>query len=332
MTPSRSVDAAQILRLGRETFAQEAAALETIGAGLGDSFVQTVRALLDCEGRVLVTGLGKSGNVAHKIAASLTSTGTPSHFIHPVEAAHGDLGLVRQSDVLLAISRSGNNAEVTRLVQTCRHFRVTTVAITGGVDSDLAHACDIVLPVPVAHEADPLNLAPTTSATAALVMGDAIVVALLTLKGFTRDDFAVFHPSGVLGRSLLVRVEDLMHRGPELPVVTTDMTLRQSLSEIVGKRLGGVCVVDPDGRLAGVCVDGDVKRILLQHDDALDRPITEAMNPSPTTIAPDLLAARALRLMEERPEGPITLLIVVDADRRPVGLLHIHDVLRAGLL
>ena len=189
-----------------------------------------------------------------------------------------------------------------------------------------------VVPVPVDREADPHNLAPTTSATAAMVMGDALVVTLLTLRGFTRDDFAVFHPSGVLGRSLLLRVGDLMHGGDELPVVRDTMTLRQSLPEIVGKRLGGVCVVDADGRLAGVCVDGDVKRVLLQREDALDRPITESMNAAPTTIGPDLLAARALRLMEEREAGPITLLIVVDEDRRPIGLLHIHDVLRAGLL
>ncbi|MEZ4387693.1 MAG: KpsF/GutQ family sugar-phosphate isomerase [Candidatus Krumholzibacteriia bacterium] len=288
--------------------------------------------MLACDERVLVTGLGKSGNVARKLASSLTSTGTPSHFIHPVEAAHGDLGIVRGSDVLIAISRSGNNAEVTRLVQTCRHFDVTAIAMTGAEDSDLARACDIVVPVRVAREADPLNLAPTSSATAAMVMGDALVVALLTLKGFTRDDFAAFHPSGVLGRSLLVRVGELMHQGDELPVVSRTMTLRESLPEIVGKRLGGTCVVDDDGRLVGVCVDGDVKRVLLAADDALDRPITEAMNARPTTIGRDLLAARALRLMEERPEGPITLLIVVDDERRPVGLLHIHDVLRAGLL
>ena len=322
----------RILELGRATFAQEAAALQAVGASLGEGFAQAVRALLNCRDRVLVTGLGKSGYVARKVAASLTSTGTPSHFIHPVEAAHGDLGIVRGSDVLLAISRSGNNPEVTHLVQTCRHFQVTAIALTGATDSDLARACDIVLPVPVEREADPLNLAPTSSSTAAMVMGDALAITLLTLKGFTRDDFAVFHPSGVLGRSLLLRVDELMHRGDELPVVQMGMTLRESLPEIVGKRLGGTCVVDDDGRLAGVCVDGDVKRVLLLHEDALDRPITETMNPTPTTIGPDMLAARALRLMEERPEGPITLLIVVDADRRPIGLLHIHDVFRAGLL
>ena len=176
---------AQILSLGRDTFAQETAELQSVASTLGDGFVAAVRALLACEERVLVTGLGKSGNVARKLAASFTSTGTPSHFIHPVEAAHGDLGIVRSSDVLIAISRSGNNPEVTSLVQTCRHFQVTAIALTGAVDSDLARSCDIVLPVSVSREADPLNLAPTTSATAAMVMGDALVVALLTLKGFT---------------------------------------------------------------------------------------------------------------------------------------------------
>lgn len=332
MNPLGPVDDARILELGRGTFSEEIAALERVAAGLGDGYVAAVRALLACEERVLVAGLGKSGNVARKLAASLTSTGTPSHFIHPVEAAHGDLGIVRGSDVLIAISRSGNNPEVTRLVETCRHFDVTTIALTGAEDSDLARVCDIVVPIPVAREADPLNLAPTSSATAAMVMGDALVVALLTLKGFTRDDFAVFHPSGVLGRSLVMRVDELMHRGDELPVVTAGMTLRESLPEIVGKRLGGTCVVDADGRLVGLLVDGDVKRVLLAADDALDRPIAESMNTAPLTIGPDMLAARALRLMEERPEGPITLLIVVDDERRPVGLLHIHDVLRAGLL
>lgn len=326
------VDPARILELGRNTFKMEIEAVQGVGESLGSGFVESVQALLNCEARVLVSGLGKSGIVARKIAASLTSTGTPSHFIHPVEAAHGDLGIVRRSDVLLAISRSGNNREVSQLVQTCRHFQVTAIAMTGSEDSELARSCDIVLPIPVEREADPLNLAPTASSTATMVMGDALVVTLLTLKGFTRDDFATFHPSGVLGRSLVMRVSELMHQGEEMPVVRADMTLRESLPEMVGKRLGGACVVDADGRLAGICVDGDVKRVLLNHEAALDHPITETMNSSPTVIEPDMLAARALRLMEEREEGPITLLIVVDGDRRPLGLLHIHDVLRAGLL
>ena len=281
---------------------------------------------------MLVTGLGKSGIVARKLAATLTSTGTPSHFIHPVEAAHGDLGVVRGSDLVIALSRSGNNPEVVGVVARCRQFGMQAIAITGSADSELGRAADLVLPVPIDREACPLDLTPTTSAVAAMAMGDALVVALITLRGFRSEDFALFHPSGVLGRRLLVRVGELMHTGAELPVVPARLTLRQSLPEIVGKRLGGTCVVDDDGRLVGLCVDGDIKRILLEREDALDRPITEAMNPAPTTIGPDTLALTALRLMEQRAQGPVTLLIVTDGDRRPVGLLHIHDVLRAGLL
>jgi arabinose-5-phosphate isomerase len=322
----------ELLDRGRRTFALEAATLAELGERLDGAFVKAVRVLERCPGRVLVTGLGKSGLVARRLAATLTSTGTPSHFIHPVEASHGDLGVVRGSDVLIAISRSGNNPEVVRLLEQCQQFGMTVLAITGSAGSALGRASDVVLPVPVAREACPLDLTPTTSATAASVMGDALVVALLELRGFDRDDFAAFHPSGVIGRSLLLRVETLMHKGDELPVVSRDRTLRESLPEIVGKRLGGTCVVDNDGVLVGLCVDGDVKRILLDREDALDLPITEAMNPRPLTIGPDTLAVRALRMMEEREAGPVTLLIVVDAAHRPTGLLHIHDVLRAGIL
>ncbi|MBE0565395.1 MAG: KpsF/GutQ family sugar-phosphate isomerase [Krumholzibacteria bacterium] len=328
----RPLDDAAILELGRAAFAQEAAALASIGAGLSPAFPAAVRLLADCQGQVLVTGLGKSGLVARKLAATLTSTGTPSHFIHPVEAAHGDLGIVRGSDLVIALSRSGSNPEVVGLVARCRQFGMRAIAITGAPGSELALAADLVLPVPIAREACPLDLTPTTSAVAAMAMGDALCVALITLRGFRSEDFAMFHPSGVLGRRLLVRVAELMHTGDELPVVSHRLTLRESLPEIVGKRLGGTCVVDDQGRLAGLCVDGDIKRILLERSDALDRPITETMNPAPTTIAPETLALSALRIMEQRAEGPVTLLIVTDPEGRPVGLLHIHDVLRAGLL
>ncbi len=326
------LDDAAILALGRGAFHQESAALAALGDTLDPAFPAAVRLLLECRGQVLVTGLGKSGIVARKLAATLTSTGTPSHFIHPVEAAHGDLGVVRGSDLVIALSRSGNNPEVVGVVARCRQFGMQAIAITGSADSELARAADLVLPVPIVREACPLDLTPTTSAVAAMAMGDALVVALITLRGFRSEDFALFHPSGVLGRRLLVRVGEMMHTGTELPVVPARLTLRQSLPEIVGKRLGGTCVVDDDGRLLGLCVDGDIKRILLEREDALDRPITEAMNPAPTTIGPDTLALTALRHMEQRPEGPVTLLIVTDDERRPVGLLHIHDVLRAGLL
>jgi arabinose-5-phosphate isomerase len=326
------LDDAAIFELGRQTFAQEAEAVAQVGAALTQDFVKAVRTILSCHGMILVTGLGKSGIVARKVAATLTSTGTPSHFIHPVEAAHGDLGIVRSGDVLLAVSRSGNNREVNNLLVKCKQFGMTGIAITGSRNSELAQLSDIVLLCPIAREACPLDLTPTTSAVAAMTMGDALTVALVKLRGFSAEDFAMFHPSGVLGRSLLLRVEELMHRGAELPVVSHRLTLRESLPEIVGKRLGGTCVVDDAGVLVGVCVDGDVKRSLLAKGDALDRPITEAMNPHPTTIEPSALAMSALRMMEQRPAGPVTLLIVVDAKQRPVGLLHIHDVLRAGIL
>ncbi len=321
-----------LVAAGRETFRQEGAALTGLADGLDGAFARAVRLLHECRGRVLLTGLGKSGFVARKLAATLTSTGTPSQFIHPVEAAHGDLGVTRGADLLVTISRSGTNPEVTGLQGVCRQFGMQVIAITGDPRSEAARLADVVLPVPVAREACPLNLTPTTSAVAAMAMGDALAVALIRLRGFRAEDFAMFHPSGALGRSLLLRVSELMHTGDELPVVPASHSLRQSLPEIVGKRLGGTCVVDADGRLAGLCVDGDIKRILLERDDALDLPITRAMNAQPTTIGPDELAISALRMMEQRQGGPVTLLIVTDEDRRPLGLLHIHDVLRAGLL
>jgi arabinose-5-phosphate isomerase len=325
-------DDAAILALGQQTFQQEATAVGHIKGELDSEFVHAVRTIVACRGRVLITGLGKSGIVARKIAATLTSTGTPSHFIHPVEAAHGDLGIVRDSDALIAISRSGNNQEVINLLLKCKQFGMTVISITGSRDSQLARTSDIVLYCPVAREACPLNLTPTSSATVAMVMGDALALALLQLRGFDADDFATFHPSGVLGRSLLLKAEDLMHKDEELPVVSHRLSLRESLPEIVEKRLGGTCVVDDTGVLVGLCVDGDVKRVLLREEKALDLPITKAMNQAPTTIPPHTLAIQALRMMEQRPAGPVTLLIVVDDQQRPLGLLHIHDVLRAGLL
>jgi len=336
-SPRRDIPAAELaddnlIAMGRDTFAQEAEGLHSVAGALDARFAAAVRCLVACPGRVLVTGLGKSGFVARKLAATLTSTGTPSHFIHPVEASHGDLGVVRGADVIIAISRGGNNTEVTGLMSRCRDFGMQAIAITSREDSALAAAADIVLHTPIKGEACPLDLTPTTSAVVAMAMGDALCLALIRLRGFQEEDFALFHPSGALGRRLLVKVSDLMHTGDELPRVSVNQTLRESLPEIVGKRLGGACVVDTDGKLAGLCVDGDIKRTLLDNDDALDRPITEAMNPRPTTIKADGLALSALRIMEQRKRGPVTLLLVVDDDDRPVGLLHIHDILRAGIL
>ncbi len=327
----RELSDGEILAHGRGTIVQEADALRSLADRLGDGFVQTVRLLAACRGRALVTGLGKSGLVARRLAAVLTATGTPALFIHPVEAIHGDLGIVGDGDVLLAVSRSGNNPEVSQLVGLARSFGLSVVAVTGNPDSELARLGDVVLDVGVAREACPLNLTPTTSATAAAAVGDAVALALLTMRGFTRDDFAHFHPGGVLGRSLLMRVAELMHEGEELPLVPETATLRDCLPVVVAKRLGCACVIDGDGRLAGLLVDGDIKRILVAHPDPLGRPVGELMTRSPETIAPDELVVTALRRMEQRPEGPITLLVVVDQGHRPVGVLHIHDILRAGL-
>ena len=321
----------EILEIGRDVLRQEAAELAALGARLDEAFVAAVRAVEACRGRVIVTGLGKSGLVARKLAATLTATGTPSHFIHPVEAIHGDLGLVRRGDVLIAVSRSGDNPEITGLTGLARHFDMVMIALTARPGSELARLSDIVVPCDVAREACPLNLTPTTSAAAAMIVGDALALALLTLRGFDETDFAVFHPGGVLGRSLLMTVGELMHGEDELPRVAVDATLRECLPELVAKRLGCACVVRPDGVLAGICVDGDVKRILLEYEDPLSRPMSALMSPDPETIGIDELAVTALRRMEERPRGPITVLVVVDAEGRPVGLVHIHDILRAGI-
>ena len=321
----------EILKLGQDTFSQQADELHRLAGGLGQSFIDAVNALYKCEGRAIITGLGKSGIIARKLAATLTSTGTPSHFIHPVEAIHGDLGIVRSGDVMVAISRSGNNPEVTGLVALGRHFNMTLIAITGNSDSQLASASDIVLNCAVTREACPLNLTPTTSTTAALVTGDAIAVALLKLRQFKPEDFAAFHPGGVLGKSLLMQVSDLMHKGDDLPVINVDAKLRDALEVIIDKKLGAVCVTDSSGKLVGVCVDGDVKRLVLANNNALDLPLDELMSTSPSTIKPDELVATALRVMESREAGPITSLVVVNDANEPVGILHIHDILRSGI-
>ncbi len=322
---------AEILAIGREVLAQEAAELADLAGRLDEAFVAAVRAVEACRGRVIVTGLGKSGIVARKLAATLTATGTPSHFIHPVEAIHGDLGVVGAGDVMIAVSRSGDNPEITQLTGLARHFDMVMIALTGRPESELARLSDIVVVCDVAREACPLNLTPTTSAAAAMVVGDALALSLLTLRGFDERDFAAYHPGGVLGRSLLLTVGELMHGDDELPRVGVDATLRDCLPELVARRLGCACVVRPDGTLAGICVDGDVKRILLEYDDPLSRPMSELMSSDPETIRAEDLAVTALRRMEERARGPITVLVVVDADDRPVGLLHIHDILRAGI-
>lgn len=337
LTPQRTdpqqahrVPDAELVEMGRCAFADEAQALREVGARLDARFAQAVRWLYSCSGRVLVTGLGKSGLVARKVAATLTSTGTPSLFIHPVEALHGDLGIATPEDLLLAFSRSGSNQELLVLVGSLKALGLRAIAVTGDPASALARSSDLVLDAAVAHEVCPLDLTPTTSSLVAMAMGDALTVALLRLRDFRREDFALFHPSGALGHALRTTVADLMHQGDDLPVVRKDQSMRDALLVIAEKRIGCACVVDATGQLVGFITDGDYKRALLRDGDSMSRPVGDFMNPAPKTVDKTSLARTALAKMERNPSGPITQLVVVE-DGRPAGVVHIHDILRAGL-
>jgi arabinose-5-phosphate isomerase len=320
----------QLVALGRDVFVEEAAALRAVGERLDARFATAVRWLYACEGRVLVTGLGKSGIVARKVASTLTSTGTPALFIHPVEALHGDIGIATAADILLAFSRSGGNEELLVLASSLKALGLRTIVATGNVQSALARACDLTLDIAVAREVCPLDLTPTTSTTAAAVMGDALTVTLLRLRDFRREDFALFHPSGALGRALRTTVADLMHRDDALPVVQLDMPMREALLLIAQKRLGCACVVDGQGLLVGFLTDGDYKRALLRDVDPMARPVREYMSHEPKLVDAGCLARVALTKMENNKPGPITQLVIVELGR-PAGVIHMHDILRAGL-
>jgi len=305
-------------------------ALRDVARALDGAFVRAVRLIYGCGGRVLVTGLGKSGLIGRKIAATFTSTGTPALFVHPVEALHGDLGIATGQDLLLAISRSGNNDELLAMHGSLRALGVRSVAISCEAGSPLARRCDIALITPISGEACPLELSPTTSTTAALAMGDALAMTVLRMRDFRPEDFAIFHPSGALGRGLRLTVADLMHFGEGMPVVQLGTTLREALLVIANKRLGCTCVVDERGQLRGFLTDGDLKRILLREESPLDEPVERFMTPEPRTVALECLAREALQSMERNPGGPITQLVVVE-DNRPIGVVHIHDILRLGV-
>jgi len=287
-----------------------------------------VEALYACEGRVVLTGMGKAGLVARKIAATLASTGTPAFFLHPAEAIHGDLGMVRTEDVVMALSNSGETEEILALLPHLRGFGVRLVAMTGNSASTLARQCDIVLDVGVPSEADPLGIAPTASTTAMLAMGDAIASALVIRRGFTKEQYARFHPGGSLGRALLFRVADLMHGGEAVPLTTGDRLMREAICAVSSKRLGAVFVVDKEGSLEGIITDGDIRRILERHANPLEMPVRELMTREPKTTRADEAAVDALRRMEAH---AITVLPVVDDGGRPVAALHMHDLVRAGL-
>jgi arabinose-5-phosphate isomerase len=298
---------------------------------LDESFTRAIELLRDCRGKVVVTGLGKSGLICRKIAATLASTGTPAFFLHAGDGVHGDLGMVMKGDVILALSNSGETDEIMNLLPHFKLNGIKLIAMTGNPESSLAKAGDVVLNVGV-KEACPLGLAPTASTTVALAMGDALAVVLLEEKGFREADFALRHPGGILGRKLLLRVEDLMHRGGQLPLVRHDTLLKEALFEITSKRLGVTGVTDAAGRLIGVITDGDLRRGLQRHGDGiLSKRTEDVMTAHPRTIAKEVLAAQALSEMEENPQRPITSLFVLDDGQMPIGIIHLHDILKTGI-
>jgi arabinose-5-phosphate isomerase len=319
-----------LARSAHTVIATEANAIRALESRVDGEFVQACRLMLACEGRVVVTGMGKSGHIARKIAATLASTGTPSFFVHPGEASHGDLGMITREDVVLAISYSGETDELLTILPLIKRQGNPLIAMTGRANSSLARAADAHLDVGVSAEACPLGLAPTAGTTAALVMGDALAIALLEAHGFTAEDFAMSHPAGSLGRRLLLKIEDLMHTGETIPRVPENATLTQALMEMSHKGLGMTAIVDAEHRLLGVFTDGDLRRAL--DDDGVDMrgaPVAQLMTRTPKTIGPDKLAAEAAQLMDAH---KIHALIVVDADNRVVGALNIHDLMRARVV
>lgn len=319
-----------LIKSGQRVLTVEIQALQAVQARIGSDFAQACRLLLQCQGRVICTGMGKSGHIATKIAATLASTGTPSFFVHPGEASHGDLGMITDADVVVALSNSGETEELLMIIPVLKRQGNVLISLTGKPGSSLANAADVHLDVSVPEEACPLGLAPTSSTTAALVMGDALAVSLLEARGFTADDFARSHPAGALGRRLLLHISDIMHAGSEVPRVGIDATASEALVEMSRKRLGMTAIVDSEDRLLGVFTDGDLRRALDDAQiDLRNTPVKQLMAHSPKTIAADALAVEAAHLMEQY---KINALVVVDDEKHVVGALNIHDLLRARVV
>lgn len=321
-----------IIEQAKKVLAIEAKAIENLIPRINGQFTAAIDMILSCTGRVVVTGMGKSGHIGKKIAATLASTGTPAFFLHPAEGIHGDLGMVTADDVVLALSNSGETAEVVSIFPAIKRIGASIVVMSGCGESTMAKNADIFLDVAVEQEACPLGLAPTASTTAALAMGDALAVALLSERKFTPEDFAVFHPGGALGRRLLLTVENIMHAGEENPLVTLDKTVKEALFVITAKGLGVTNVVDEQGYLVGIITDGDIRRGLEHGHDFLDKKVDSLMTKTPRTITPNKLAAQALRIMEKNHPRPITVLPVVDEQNRAIGIIHLTDLLRQGVV
>ena len=319
----------QFILSGQRTVAMETQAVNDLHDRVDGSFVTACETLLACEGRVIVTGMGKSGHIGNKIAATLASTGTPAFFVHPGEASHGDLGMITKNDVVLALSNSGNTAEVITLLPLIKRLGIPLVSMTGDTNSALAQAAVANLDVSIAEEACPLNLAPTTSTTVTLVMGDALAIALLESRGFSAEDFAFSHPGGALGRKLLLRVSDIMHADNEVPRVTPETPLHNALLEMTEKGFGMTTIINTQGELLGVFTDGDLRRIIDSKADLSSVNMSQVMTENPKTVNHDMLVAEALTIMEK---ASITAVVVEDARNHPIGVLHMHDILRAGVI
>lgn len=328
--PAVSLPTAALAASGRRVIEIETAAIRALAARIDGAFTRACELMLACEGRIVVSGIGKSGHIARKIAATLASTGTPAFFVHPAEASHGDLGMITTKDVVLALSNSGETDELLTILPVVKRKNVPLIAMTGNERSSLARLADVHLDVAVSEEACPLGLAPTASTTAALVMGDALAIALLEARGFTSDDFAASHPAGQLGRRLLVKISDVMHVGEEIPRVEPSASVTDALMEMSRKKLGMTAIAQADGKLCGVFTDGDLRRTL--DDASVDlraTPVTALMTANPRTIAADKLAIEAAQMMEAH---KISALLVVDDAGALVGALNFHDLLRARVI
>lgn len=322
MTHNFKAQALQVLSIEAEAIAQLARFID-------DDFERACQLILDSTGRVIVSGMGKSGHIGNKIAATFASTGTPAFFVHPGEASHGDLGMITKDDVVIAISNSGETGEILTIIPVLKRIGAHLIAMSGNPSSTLARLADVHVCVKVDQEACPLGLAPTASTTATLAMGDAMAVALLNARGFSANDFALSHPGGSLGRRLLLRLQDVMHTDHAIPVVLTSASIKEALLEMSAKGLGMTAIVDTAGQLQGVFTDGDLRRILDQRYDIHDTAITKVMTPNCITASPETLAAEALKMMEQR---KINGLIIVDEQKKPIGAMNMHDLLKAGVL
>lgn len=322
-------DIEKICELGRAVIETEAKSILDLASRIDHNFAKACQYLLACEGRIIVMGMGKSGHIGRKIAATFASTGSPAFFVHPAEAKHGDFGMITRNDVILALSNSGETEEIITILPFIKRLNIPLIAVTGKPKSLLAHAATINIDVSVEKEACPLGLAPTSSTTATLAMGDALAISLLQRRGFTSEDFALSHPGGTIGRRLLLKVDEIMHTGDAIPKVSYEAMLKNALIEITLKKLGMTTVLDANNKLTGIFTDGDLRRAFDRNDDIHATPIHQVMSKNPKVIREGILAAEALHIMETH---KITALVVINEEQHPIGIVHLHDILRAGVM